>query len=262
MKLWSISLTALALMACDKDKDPPVDTDPPDPVEETALPEETAEEETEPPVPDTGLTFVLTIEGEADVSPGVFLGHEAQVWRFVSPEGTLSKPRCVYAWDAINWELAPSRLGRADPLALRHDRETYCPDCIFSFTVSMEARERRFDLPWDTDTDAAEPADTDAADTDAPVGLPGGFKDEDPTTAPFDCYTLDAVGAGQLLLEDQRWIGYGFDPLLGNDDDPNTGTLMFWDTLNNQWVPYLYDMPFIDGHLSWFQVVQGYQLNY
>jgi hypothetical protein len=256
MMRWSLAVTLLGLVACSDGKDEPVDTDT---VEPETVVEDTAEETPdtpEPQLPDTGTEFVLSLEGQADIEPGVFLGHEAQTWRFINPDQTrLTKPRCVFAWDAINWANAPSRFGRVDPLAAHQED---CDSCLFTFTVSMESRERRFDLPWDTDTDV----DTDPPDTDADTLLPGGFKDEDPTTAPFDCYTLEAIGAEQALLAEDRWVGYGFDPTLGTDDDETTGALMVWDSLNGIWVPYLYDVPFRDGKLSWATIVQGYELTY
>lgn len=228
--LWGVALA----WGCDggKDTDPPVDTDPE--VEETAI-EETAEEETEePPERDTGIGIIITNEGEADVLGGAaLLGYEAQVLRVWNPETDFrTGPRCVWSWDATSWANAPERDGEADPLLAHHGS---CPNCAFAFTVSFARRTQSRHLPNDTDVDTDPPADTDGE------------------TRPLDCYSADLAdfeGLG-LILPEERWEGYGYDPSSDGDDNPNTGWLMFWDRGNRIWVPLVYDATVNDGKFAW-----------
>ncbi|HMV66706.1 MAG TPA: hypothetical protein PKA64_07640 [Myxococcota bacterium] len=222
-----------ALAACDGGKDttdPPVETDR----EEDTAREDTAPEDTPPQPRDTGLGIIITNEGRADVLGGAaLLGHEVQVLRVWNPNtDARTKERCVWTWDATSWANAPERDGQADPLGAHL---TECPGCAFAFTVSFARRARGPHLPWDTDVD-----------TDAPL-------DTDGETRPVDCYTaalIDFEGLG-IVLPEERWEGYGYDPASDADDDPNTGWLMLWDRMNRIWVPFVYDVTIEGGELSW-----------
>jgi hypothetical protein len=237
---WRHTLVLLgALGACDGKDDPPpitIETD----VDETAV-EDTDEEETEPPPRDTGIGLVVTVEGQADILGGAaFLGHEVQALRIWNPNtDARTKARCVWTWDATSWANAPEQDGRADPLGSAADpatdRHAECPNCAFAFTVSFARRTQGDDLPWDTDVDTDPPLDTDGE------------------TRPLDCYSADLIdleGAG-IILPEERWEGYGYDPISDNDDNPNTGWLMLWDRMNRIWVPFVYEATVTEGQLAW-----------
>jgi hypothetical protein len=240
--LLALGLSALACSGSEKDDPPPV-IDTPEP-EDTFVVDTDAPPEEDTPQPvdrDTGAEIVINLEGRAEVVPGaLFLGHEAQVvrWRHrVTREESL--PRCIYAYDTIDWGHDPIRTGQADPLAQRVDA---CPDCVFAFTVSISNLAEVEELPWE------------AQDTDPPA-------DHD---WQLNCAALRELGVLPDItsVELDDWRGYGFDPSYDGDGNPKTGVMQLWDSVNAVWVPFLYGVTFDAGEIAWSSQVQAFQVAY
>lgn len=241
----------LTLWACgDTEKDTPSV-----PVDDTPEPEDTfvvdtADDDSDVRYrdsDDTASQIELIWEVRTEVTPGErWVGWEAYYFRWVHPGGEARKPRCIYLTDFQDWASDPSRYTTADPPQLRPDplaaRLPNCPECSFAFTMSSGNQREVLHLPTDP-----------AYDPEAPLPEPNDELE-------LSCEALRQYGL--LAAPDpsaQSHMGLGFVP---GEEDPDIGTLYFWDVQNLGWFPIMYDVQIEDGILGWSDRVRTYQIAY